>query len=91
MYNFPPKILFFPNTEAKQVFCLFRIPIGTDIEETNLLSKNIESDIENHLKKYEVNGENFLVTSVIGQVGEGTSDPTQGQMEEILQIKLELQ
>ena len=80
MYNFPPKILFFPNTEAKQVFVFLEYPIGTDIEETNLLSKNIESDIENHLKKYEVNAENFLVTSVIGQVGEGTSDPTQGQM-----------
>ena len=80
MYNFPPKILFFPNTEAKQVFVFLEYPIGTDIEETNLLSKNIESDIENHLKKYELNGENFLVTSVIGQVGEGTSDPTQGQM-----------
>ena len=80
MYNFPPKILFFPNTEAKQVFVFLEYPIGTDIEETNSLSKNIESDIENHLKKYEVNGENFLVTSVIGQVGEGTSDPTQGQM-----------
>ncbi len=80
MYNFPPKILFFPNTEAKQVFVFLEYPIGTDIEETNLLSKNIESDIENHLKKYEFNGENFLVTSVIGQVGEGTSDPTQGQM-----------
>ena len=80
MYTFPPKILFFPNTEAKQVFVFLEYPIGTDIEETNLLSKNIESDIENHLKKYEINGDNFLVTSVIGQVGEGTSDPSQGQM-----------
>ena len=39
----------------------------------------IEKDIENYLKKYEVNGENFLITSVIGQVGEGTSDPSRGQ------------
>ena len=31
------------------------------------------------MKKYEENGKNFLVTSVIGQVGEGTSDPTMGQ------------
>jgi multidrug efflux pump subunit AcrB len=44
-----------------------------------LLSKRIEADIENHLKKYEKDGENFLVTSVIGQVGEGTSDPSKGQ------------
>jgi multidrug efflux pump subunit AcrB len=79
MYIFPPKILFFPDTEAKQVFVFLEYPIGTDIEETNLLSKRIESDIENHLKQYEVDGENFLVTSIIGQVGEGTADPSQGQ------------
>jgi len=76
---FPPKTLFFPNTEAKQVFVFLEYPIGTDIEETNKISKVIEKDIEIHLKKYEENGESFLVTSVIGQVGAGTSDPSQGQ------------
>jgi len=76
---FPPKTLFFPNTQAKQVFVFLEYPIGTDIEETNRISKEIEKDIEEHLKKYEDNGESFLVTSVIGQVGEGTSDPSQGQ------------
>jgi len=79
MSTFPPKVLFFPNTEAKQVFVFIEYPIGTDIEDTNLLSKRIEADIESHLKKYEKDGENFLVTSVIGQVGEGTSDPSKGQ------------
>ena len=74
MYLFPPKILFFPDTEAKQVFVFLEYPIGTDIEETNLLSKRIESDIVNHLTQYETDGENFLATSVIGQVGEGTAD-----------------
>jgi multidrug efflux pump subunit AcrB len=54
-------------------------PIGTDIEMTNKLSLEIEDKIQDHLKKYEVNGSNFLITSVIGQVGEGTSDPNQGQ------------
>ena len=79
MYTFPPKILFFPNTDAKQVFVFIEYPIGTDIEETNLISKEIEKDIEDYLKKYEVDGENFLITSVIGQVGEGTADPSRGQ------------
>ncbi|MDA9057347.1 efflux RND transporter permease subunit [Flavobacteriaceae bacterium] len=79
MATFPPKILFFPNTDAKQVFVYIEYPIGTDIEETNLISMEIEKDIEDYLKKYEVNGENFLITSVIGQVGEGTSDPSRGQ------------
>jgi multidrug efflux pump subunit AcrB len=79
MATFPPKILFFPNTDAKQVFVFIEYPIGTDIEETNLISMEIEKDIEDYLKKYEVNGKNFLITSVIGQVGEGTSDPSRGQ------------
>jgi len=79
MFTFPPKILFFPNTDAKQVFVYVEYPIGTDIEETNTISMEIEQDIETYLKKYEVNGENFLITSVIGQVGEGTADPSRGQ------------
>ena len=79
MATFPPKTLFFPNTQAKQVFVFLEYPIGTDIEETNKVSKIIEEKIEKHLKKYEVNGDNFLITSVIGQVGAGTSDPSQGQ------------
>ena len=79
MSIFPPNTLFFPNTEAKQVFVFLEYPIGTDIEETNIISKKIEQDIEEHLKKYTKDGESYLVTSVIGQVGEGTSDPSMGQ------------
>ena len=76
---FPPKVLFFPETPPKQVYVYLEYPIGTDIEVTNQLSIEIEDRIADYIKKYEVNGENFLVTSVIGQVGEGTSDPNQGQ------------
>jgi multidrug efflux pump subunit AcrB len=76
---FPPKVLFFPDTPPKQVYVYIEYPIGTDIEVTNKLSKEIEDKIQNHLKKYEINGDNFLITSVIGQVGEGTGDPNQGQ------------
>ncbi|MBT8316735.1 MAG: efflux RND transporter permease subunit [Lutibacter sp.] len=76
---FPPKILFFPETPPKQVYVYLEYPIGTDIEVTNALSIDIENKIQEFLKKYEVNGENNLITSVIGQVGEGTSDPNQGQ------------
>jgi len=79
MSVFPPKVLFFPDTSAKQVFVFVEYPVGTDIEQTNEISKKLEKDIENHLKKYEENGKNFLITSVIGQVGEGTSDPSHGQ------------
>ena len=76
---FPPKVLFFPETPPKQVYVYLEYPIGTDIAETNKLSIEVENKIQDHLKKYEINGDNFLITSVIGQVGEGTSDPNQGQ------------
>ncbi|MCK5679022.1 MAG: efflux RND transporter permease subunit, partial [Flavobacteriaceae bacterium] len=75
---FPPNVLFFPETPPKQVYVYVEYPIGTDIEVTNTLSKEIEQKIQDHVKKYEINGENILVTSVIGQVGEGTSDPNRG-------------
>ena len=76
--TFPPNVLFFPETPPKQVYVYVEYPIGTDIEVTNTLSKKIEQKIQDHIKKYEINGENVLVTSVIGQVGEGTSDPNRG-------------
>ncbi|MFZ2283115.1 MAG: efflux RND transporter permease subunit [Lutibacter sp.] len=76
---FPPKVLFFPETPPKQVYVYLEYPIGTDIEVTNKLSIDVENRIQNHLKKYEVDGKNVLITSVIGQVGEGASDPNRGQ------------
>jgi len=76
---FPPKVLFFPETPPKQVYVYLEYPIGTDIEVTNKLSMDVENRIQDYLKKYEVDGKNNLITSVIGQVGEGTSDPNRGQ------------
>jgi multidrug efflux pump subunit AcrB len=74
---FPPKVLFFPETPPKQVYVFIEYPEGTDIEKTNELTVHLEKDIMEHLDKYQDNGNNFLVNSVIGQVGEGTADPNQ--------------
>ena len=74
---FPPKTLFFPETPPKQIYIFIEYPEGTDINKTNDLTQEMEKDIENHLSKYVNNGKNFLVNSVIGQVGEGTADPNQ--------------
>ncbi len=76
---FQPKVLFFPETSPKQVYVYIEFPIGTDITVTDKLSKEIEIKMQDHLKKHEINGKNVFVTSVIGQVGEGTSDPMLGQ------------
>ena len=77
MTIFPPKTLFFPETPPKQIYVFIEYPIGTDIEVTNDLTLNMENDITQYLTKYEDKGKNFLITSVIGQVGEGTADPNQ--------------
>ena len=75
MKIFPPKTLFFPDTPPKQIYVFIEYPIGTGIDVTNHLTQKMEKDIIQYLRKYEENGSNFLVTSVIGQVGKGTADP----------------
>ena len=78
------QVAFFPDNQPQYVNIFIEKPIGTDIEITNEFTKDLESKVLNYLKKYEVENaetgskENFLVTSVIAQVGEGTSDPAQG-------------
>lgn len=78
MFIFPPKVLFFPDNDPEQIFVYTEFPIGTEIEKTNALTKKLEDRIQNHLKIYEEDGVNYLVKSVIGQVGEGTGDPQLG-------------
>ncbi|MEN9639847.1 MAG: hypothetical protein RLZZ262_1716 [Bacteroidota bacterium] len=80
---FPPKIIFFPVGDPQYVNVFIEKPIGTNIEETNRVTKEIESEILNLIKKYEVpeakgKNKNFLISSVIANVGNGTSDPNQG-------------
>ena len=72
-------------------------PIGTDIEETNEASVELEKTVLNYFEqspgfyykrlpgkelKFDTiivdSGLNFMVKSIIGQVGNGTSDPAQG-------------
>lgn len=81
---FTPAVLFFPNNQPKYLNIFIEKPIGTDIEETNKLTKELEIKVLDAIKKYEELNpetgemENFLVNSVIAQVGKGTSDPAQG-------------
>ncbi len=80
---FPPKVLFFPENEPQYLNIFIENPIGTDIERTNELTRQVEAEVIEVLKGYEAvdengNREDFLVQSVIGQVGEGSSDPAQG-------------
>lgn len=80
---FPPKVLFFPENEPQYLNIFIENPIGTTIERTDELTREIEREVIDVVSEYIVEDENgkksnFLVQSVIGQVGEGTSDPAQG-------------
>ncbi|MAY83166.1 MAG: copper transporter [Flavobacteriales bacterium] len=76
---FTPKVIFFPINQPQYLNIYIEMPIGTDINTTNEATKKIEQEVINMMKKYEdEDGNNFLVESVIGQVGAGTSDPNEG-------------
>jgi multidrug efflux pump subunit AcrB len=81
---FPPKVEFFPINEPQYLNIFIEKPIGTNIEETNRTTLELEKRVIEILDddKYyiEKDGERipFLIKSVIGQVGDGTSDPAQG-------------
>ena len=82
---FPPKVEFFPQNEPQYVNVYIDMPIGTDIEETNRVTQEVEGMVMTAINRPEFlqEGENgeaeqFLVNSVIAQVGEGTSDPAEG-------------
>ncbi len=81
--SFPPKVDFFPVNEPQYLNIYIEKPIGTDIEETNRASIDIENRVMEILDKYfttdkDGNKESFLIKAVIGQVGEGASDPNEG-------------
>ena len=86
MVVIPPKVIFFPIGQPKYVNIFIEAPIGTDITETNEITKELEAKILDYGKRYEDNtgaevrgkGKNFLIKSVIAQVGEGASDPAAG-------------
>ncbi len=71
-----PNVLFFPDNEPNQVITYIEYPEGTAIEKTNELTKKIEERIARAIEKYEdEDGYNFMVESMISQVGQGAGNP----------------
>lgn len=93
---FPPKTLFFPDNEPEFINAFVEAPIGTDILKTDSITRLVEKQVMEviNVPAYKVppgtkmpdgtvtkDSTNFLVNSVISQVGEGTSDPGAGGMQ----------
>ena len=70
---------FFPDNKPNQIIVYIEYPQGTDIEKTNILTKDIEKRVYEVLnsKEYinEADSTNYLVESAISQVGEGAGNP----------------
>lgn len=71
------KIEFFPDNKPNQVIVYIEYPQGTDIDETNKITKDIEQRVYTVLSEpvYMDNGYNFMVESAVSQVGEGAGNP----------------
>ena len=71
------KIEFFPDNKPNQIVVYIEYPQGTDIYETNKITKEIEEKVYNVLNQdmYMDDGRNFMVESSVSQVGEGAGNP----------------
>jgi len=72
---FPPKKSFFPNTQPNQIYVYIEHPIGTDIEVVDKFTQEITGKVRKYIHE---NNYDYLLTSIIEQVGEGTGDPNKG-------------
>jgi multidrug efflux pump len=72
-----PPVVFFPSGDPNQIYVYIKLPVGTDIEYTDSVTRVLENrvykvlDMENGKK-------NKLVESVISNVAVGASDPASG-------------
>ena len=71
------KVEFFPDNKPNQIIVYIEYPQGTDIEKTNAITKLIEVKVSEVLydKDYMDGDHNFMIESVVSQVGEGAGNP----------------
>ena len=71
------KIEFFPDNKPNQIVVYIEYPEGTDIEKTNAITKEIENKVFGVINApmYMDGTYNFMVESIVSQVGEGAGNP----------------
>lgn len=72
-----PKVEFFPDNEPSQIIVYIEYPQGTGIDKTDTITKAIEQVVIQtvNTEKYIYDGENFMVESLVSQVGAGAGNP----------------
>jgi multidrug efflux pump len=79
-----PKVEFFPDNQPTQIIVYIEYPQGTDIAKTDQMTKSIEEVVIKTVNdpKYMDGGYNFMVESLVSQVGAGAGNPqTEGGSE----------
>ncbi len=69
-----PNVIFFPKTDPLYINAFVELPIGSDIQSTNKIMKELEGKVEASIKTFK---EADIVEAVLSQIGENTSDPSQ--------------
>ncbi len=68
-----PETEFFPVNQPKYINVFAEMPVGTDISATDSVAREIEKELRKILEPHEE-----IVTSMVANVGKGTSDPAAG-------------
>ena len=79
-----PKVEFFPDNQPTQIIIYIEYPQGTDIAKTDEMTTSIEQLVIKTVnqQKYIDDGYNFMVESLVSQVGAGAGNPqTEGGSE----------
>lgn len=79
-----PKVEFFPDNQPTQIIVYIEYPQGTDIAKTDQMTKSIEEVVIKTVNdpKYMDEEYNFMVESLVSQVGAGAGNPqTEGGSE----------
>jgi multidrug efflux pump subunit AcrB len=68
-----PNVIFFPKTDPLYINAFVELPIGSDIQSTNEIMKELEEKVANSITTFTDAG---IVDAVLAQIGENTSDPS---------------
>jgi multidrug efflux pump subunit AcrB len=70
-------VTFFPKADPNQIFVYLKLPVGTNVDYTDSITKILEGKV-NKVLGIENGKKNPIVESVISNVAVGASDPTLG-------------
>lgn len=70
-------VVFFPDSQPNQIYVYLKMPVGTDVDYTDSVTKTLEKKVY-HVLRMENGKTNPVVESVITNIAIGAADPTSG-------------